>query len=101
MLSRTLATVSPAVPSHHGAAPPAAHQHRAAAELEDPLHLDHPPDVRRVARAAVVEDVLPDRVELVAEQLELLGVSSRVSAGGRSTVVVMLRTVLLRDEAWR
>ena len=46
-------------------------QHRARAELDLALGVDDAPDVRRVAGAAAVEDVLADGVELDADLLDV------------------------------
>ena len=48
-------------------------QHGAAAQLDAALGLDDLADVLRVARAAAVDHALPDRVELDAEHLDVLG----------------------------
>ena len=48
-------------------------QHGPAAQLEAALGLDDLADVLRVALAAAVDHALPDRVELDAEHLDVLG----------------------------
>ena len=73
MLSRILASARPVVPMTQAGRFLREQQHRPAAELEGALHPDDPSDVRRVPGAAGVEDVLSDLVELLAEQLDVVG----------------------------
>ena len=56
---------------HPGGLVPAREQERAAAHLELALHVDDASDVRRVPCAAIVEDRLPDGVELATDRLDV------------------------------
>jgi hypothetical protein len=71
MFSRILETDSRA--DQPGRREDAEQQHRPAAELQLALGLDHLADVRRVALATGVEDLLADGVELDADLLDVLG----------------------------
>ncbi len=80
MFSRILAAERPAVPSDPGGLEAGADQHRAAHQHEPPVQRDHRVDVLGVALAEVVEDLVVDRVELLAELLDLLGAEPRQRA---------------------
>ena len=98
MLSRTLASARPVVPMIQAGR---FFENSSTARLPSSrraLHPDDPPDVRRVAGAPGVEDVLADLVELLAEQLDVVGreVGDRalllVLHGGHRTFVPFLRS---------
>ena len=67
-----------------------ADEQQAPEQREPAVELDHAADVARVAVAEVVEDLVVDRVELLADRLDLLGgqaagAGSPISVGMRSS----------------
>ena len=72
MFSRILATESVAVPATRRACSARRTAATRPSTTQPPVHLDHARDVAPVAVAEVVEDLVVDRVELLAELLDLL-----------------------------
>ena len=72
MLSRIFDSDSAAVPADPGGRQEAEEQQAAPGDLEAALGADDPGDVVGVALAEVGDDAPADRVELLAEGLELL-----------------------------
>src|SRR4051794_2696546 len=62
----------------------AGEQGQPAGQLELALGVDDPTDVRGVARASALEDLLTDRVELAADRLDILRRQARSLVAGLS-----------------